>query len=304
VTVESVFTVTPESGTILTDFLLDAGASTTTSDSLEFRWDLEGDGSWDTGWLTSTTLTHRYYDQPGEGIDTIEVRLEVRSGAAGDTSEAEIVLDLRHGLLLKTLSIPVSHPSALGSDHTHLWLADWGAPGTGRLYKISPASGDTLYSLPSPDIWPCGVAWDGSNLCVTGYLALRRVDAQTGEVSSDFTVVYSEHPGGLAWDGECFYHGSAGEGDGADGLIHKYSAEGTHLVSFEAPHGNRDMEGLAFDGQELWVTVRHEDTLYVVDRQDGDILKRLYVSGQSGDLAFLDGYVWVQKGMELGQVVP
>ena len=54
VTVEAAFSVTPDHGTRLTDFEFDAGSSQPAGQGLEFRWDWEADGTWDTDWSTST----------------------------------------------------------------------------------------------------------------------------------------------------------------------------------------------------------------------------------------------------------
>jgi hypothetical protein len=304
-TVQSAFDVTPAAGTVITDFVFDASASSTSRDSLEFRWDWENDGAWDTDWVASAVVTHRYSSHGGSQIDTIEVLLEARSGATTDSATGEVIIDARHGLVLETLPVHVSNPSALGSDDAYLWLADWGVPGTRRLYKVDPASGDTLYSILSPDEWPCGVVWDGACICVTGNRALRKLAPVTGDLLGDFSVVYSEDPGGLAWDGEIFYHGSAGDESGADGRIHRYSADGEHLSSFVPPHGSIEIEGLAFDGKDLWVTLASDDTLYVLDPDSGNVLRAVHVSGQSGDVAVLGDLVWTHLGDEaLARVVP
>lgn len=304
-TVQSTFGVTPAAGTVITDFVFDASASSTSGDSLEFRWDWQNDGAWDTDWSDAAVAAHRYSSHGGSQIDTIEVLLEARSGATTDSTIGEVIIDARHGLVLETFPVHVSNPSALGSDDTYLWLADWGVPGTRRIYKVDPASGDTLYSILSPDEWPCGVAWDGACVCVSGNMALRKLNPVTGDLLGDFSVVYSEDPGGLAWDGEIFYHGSAGDESGADGHIHKYSAEGEHLSSFVPPHGSIEMEGLGFDGKDLWVTLGSNDTLYVLDCDNGNVLRTVHVSGQSGDVTVLDDFVWTHLGDDtLGRVVP
>jgi hypothetical protein len=305
VTVDASFTVNPIAGTVITDFEFDASASSTSGDVLEFRWDWENDDTWDTGWSGLANVTHRYSFYDGTGIDTMEVRLEARSDSRSDTTVAEVVIDARHGFVLESFPTEAPSPSAMGDDGSALWLADWGAPGTGRLYKVNPSSGDTLYSIRSPDIWPCGVAWDGIHLCVTGYLKLRKIDPITGDVMDEFDVIYSKAAGGLAWDGESFYHGSRGDVEGADGRIHKYSSDGTHLTAFDAPHGDIHMNGLAFDGANLWVAVADDDSLYVLDPSTGDRLRAVHVTGQTGDVTVMGDHVWTLVGSTtLGRVVP
>lgn len=304
VTVEAEFTVSPAAGTVITEFGFDAGTSTTNGESLEFRWDWDNDGVWDTPWSSSAAITHRYSLYEGSGLDTVGVTLEAKSGSATDTTFGEVVVDARHGLVLETVVTEAPGSSAMGSDGTHLWLADWGAPGTGRIYKVDPTSGDTLYSIPSPDLWPCGVTWDGSHLWISGAERVREVDPITGEVLDDFTVIYSRYAAGLAWDGQIFYHGSGGETGGADGRIHKYSPDGTHLGAFDSPNGDPSLGGLAFDGAHLWVAMRYDDSLYVVQPDDGTVLRAVYVQGRAGDVTVLGDYVWTRSGGPPARVVP
>jgi hypothetical protein len=81
ITVQASLDINPTSGTVITEFVFDATASTTSGDTLEFRWDWENDGTWDSGWSGLATGTHRYTFYDGTEIDTLEVRLEVRSGS-------------------------------------------------------------------------------------------------------------------------------------------------------------------------------------------------------------------------------
>lgn len=302
--VEAQFDVTPAAGTVITLFTFDAGSSTTTGETIEFRWDWESDGTWDTGWSGTAVATHRYSLYGGTGIDTLEVSLETRSGSVTDTTFREIVIDARHGHILETLVPEAPGMISFGNDGTHLWLADWGAPGTGRIYKVDPTTGDSLYSLPSPDHWPCGVTWDGAGLWVSGYLEVRKIDPVTGDILDSFSVIYSKRAGGLAWDGQAFYHSSSGNINGADGRIHKYAADGTDLGAFDSPHGDPNLRGLAFDGANLWVTVVNSDSLYVLDSDDGTILRAVYVQSLSGDVTVLGDYVWCRAGGPLAKIVP
>jgi hypothetical protein len=249
-------------------------------------------------------MEHRYSLYGGTGIAAVTVRMEARSGAVADTTEQQIEIDARHGWVVETVTTEAPGRSALGSDGTHLWLADWGAPGTGRIYKVDPSSGDTLYSIPSPDKWPGGVAWDGVNLWIAGYITVRKVDPATGDVLDEFSVIYSPQPGGLAWDGQGVYYGSSGTSGGADGRIHKYAVDGTHITAFDSPHDDPELAGLAFDGAHLWVGMRYDDSLYVLDPEDGTVLRSLYVSSRSGDVTILGGYVWTGSGGPLARIVP
>jgi uncharacterized repeat protein (TIGR01451 family) len=62
-------------GTVGDSILLDARFSTDPDiqDTLQYRWDINNDGKWDTDWLT--TVTHEFvFDRPYRGMITVEVR--------------------------------------------------------------------------------------------------------------------------------------------------------------------------------------------------------------------------------------
>ncbi len=72
------FELTPESGTVASEFQVDASGSSdaeTPFDALEFRWDWTNDGIWDTDYSTSQTETHQYAE-PGAYTIILEVKDE------------------------------------------------------------------------------------------------------------------------------------------------------------------------------------------------------------------------------------
>jgi len=73
------FTVTPASGNPSTTFTFNATLSwewSTNSTPMQFRWDFNGDGLWDTNWSTDMYIDHSY-TQGGE----YNVTMEVKDGA-------------------------------------------------------------------------------------------------------------------------------------------------------------------------------------------------------------------------------
>jgi hypothetical protein len=308
-TVSATFTVTPTAGTVITDFAFDASASAASSGELLFRWDWEGDGTWDTDWASEATATRRFTSLTDGLVHMVDVVLQVKSGSTIEADTAEITIDTRHGQVLASFPLYMTQATAVTADETHLWVADWGAPGSGRIYKYQ-TNGDTLYSIPAPDIWPNGLAWDGIYLCATGHLNLYKLDPTNGDVLDLFPVIYSngQWGGGLAWDGTVFYfssiHHPAMVGDD---LIHKYAADGTEMGTMEVPLPGKQPLGLAIDGLHLWSTVSGEETLYVRSAATGAVQRKVYVSGLEGEIAILNGYVWaiidVGPG-SLGQIVP
>jgi PKD repeat protein len=74
------FTTAPEAPSTTADVVFDASSSTDAEDSLwnlQFRWDIDNDGVWDTPFLPSPTLSHRY-----ETGGTKTVRMQVRDSLA------------------------------------------------------------------------------------------------------------------------------------------------------------------------------------------------------------------------------
>ena len=71
------FILTPASGDVTTIFVVDANNSSDSLDSseeLEIRWDWQGDGVWDTPWITEKVAQHQYSEAA-----TYTIRLEVRN---------------------------------------------------------------------------------------------------------------------------------------------------------------------------------------------------------------------------------
>lgn len=100
----ALFNVTPDSGDINTIFFFDGSHSSDNEDpdsSLQFRWDWEDDGQWDTEYLKQDTISHRY-SQSGN----YSVRLEVMdSGGLTDTvSKSLIVSEKKDSIIISFLT--------------------------------------------------------------------------------------------------------------------------------------------------------------------------------------------------------
>jgi hypothetical protein len=310
VNVTAVFSTSPAAGTVITDFSFDASASTTSGGTLEYRWDWENDGTWDTGWSTTPMASHRYTDATGGMVNTIEVSLLARVGSKSATAASEIFVDARHGTVVTLLPLNgrILNPSTLTADNDYLWVADWGSPGTGRIYKIDPATGDTLGSIPAPDNRPAGLARRGDYLWVFGS-DLYEVNPSSGAVLTQFDAAYSAQSGGLAWDGEAFYVGSDMnyEETEGDGLIHKYSAGGAELATFACPRASKHPAGLAFDGLDLLATIEGRDSVYFLDPVDGSVERALDMPASGCDVAVHKSHIWtiISVGnLALARIVP
>jgi 1-phosphatidylinositol phosphodiesterase len=84
-----------------------ASQSTDFSDVLQFRWDFDGDGIWDTDYSYSPMVTHTYADDPAP-----VTWLEVFDGASRSIEKVSV------SVLNVVPSVEVPGPIALGSDRT------------------------------------------------------------------------------------------------------------------------------------------------------------------------------------------
>ena len=106
------FTVTPSRGNRTTLFVVDASASSSgnaSDPSLEYRWDWEGDGTWDTPWSVNQTAEHSY-GSPGNFTLVLQVRTP--TGLAGVMGRVVTVDDLA----------PVTTASLAGTSGTNDWF--------------------------------------------------------------------------------------------------------------------------------------------------------------------------------------
>ncbi len=283
---EADVTVAPTSGTVLTDFVFDAGGSSGKGRALEYRWDWENDGVWDTDWSTESTATRRF----ALG-DTIEVALAVREGSEMDSTTVDITLDTRHGHVLHHAVLPDGfHTYGLTHDGSHLWFTGW----LSNIYKADPGTGAIVDSIDGLTNWTGGITWDGTSLWVKDGGSMIERDPVTGATVSSWPVVYSGQHGGAAWDGTELYVGSDYTGSNGDGLIHKYTTDGTETGTIPSPRGSLRPRALSYDGEHLWVIINSSaDTLYVVDPDDGEVQRTVGVSMSGQVVTIEDGYAWV-----------
>lgn len=302
-TVEADLTVTPDQGTVLTEFEFDAGGSTVSGRALSFRWDWNGDGTWDTAWSSEPTATRRFA-QGG----TITVRVQVTDGSDTDTHEVSVAVDGRHGHMDDLFDVPVTaSPHGITDDGDHIWITNW----IDATYKLDAITGDSLGTLPRNSAWTGGAAWNGEYLCTTGWAGGSRIFKQnptTGDFVGSIPVIYSADMSGLDWDPEAgvFYYGSSVGTLGGDGHIHRYSTDGIHLSSFPSPRGSQQPRAVAFDGVNVWVAISQTDSLFVVDPDDGDVLRVVPAPGRIRGIHVMDDHVIVilENPFRLARMVP
>lgn len=88
------FTVSPNSGNLQTVFVFDASGSADVEDATEdllIHWDFNGDGVWDTDWITDKKYNIQYLD-----ISTYITKLEVKD-TQGATAQASQSVDVSGG---------------------------------------------------------------------------------------------------------------------------------------------------------------------------------------------------------------
>lgn len=246
---------------------------------------------WDTDWASDAVVTHRFTDG-----DTITVTVQAEEGGYRGTASTEIVVDSRHGYVLEELETN-QRATVMGYHDGSFWTADWSSPC--QIFRIDPATGDTLYSIPAPSLWPVGICSDGADLYVSDFTYNRgveicKVDPADGTMLSHFPVVYTSFPSGLAWDGEYFYHPSWYTPDhDADGLIHKYTADGTEIGTFPCPRGSVVPDAIGYDRRDLWVALNDVDTLYVVNKEDGEVLRTVALPHGIRDIEVIGDHLWL-----------
>jgi uncharacterized protein (TIGR02145 family) len=171
---KTAFTVTPLAGTVRTEFVFDAGATRDDEDSLntiQFRWDWEGDGIFDTPYSSQTTATHMYssaslYRPTVEAIDPEGLKASANKSVTVSINNTRLVPQFTWTPEKPTTSDTVLldasssfDPDNPGNTFTYRWkftkAGDWETP-----YLTDPVfphefltEGDNLVVLEIRDQW-------------------------------------------------------------------------------------------------------------------------------------------------------
>ncbi|MBC8366517.1 hypothetical protein H8E52_03830 [bacterium] len=295
VVVDAVLTVSPSTGTILTDFVFDASETSTTSRALEFRWDWNNDGVWDTGWSGSAVATRRFENA------SVTVKVEARSGDISDTALEPITLFLNHGEQVGEIRVLNNIlPLDITWDGSQFWVLGSIGSASTTINRIN-LGGEITTSYPALLSHSNGITWDGDHLWVTNnYVGsgteqtlLFEVDPATGLNLNSYEVAYSPQPSGLVYRDGVFFHGGGTGNVEGDNLIHKYDAEANELLQFATPPGTESPRNLAFDGVDLWLVAYGSDSIFVVDAATGTVKRSFEIEGHLRAPFIVNGFLWL-----------
>jgi hypothetical protein len=140
-------------------------------------------------------------------------------------------------------------------DGTYLWEADsYG----GGIYKLRTSDCSVVSEIPSPDESLRGdLAWDGTHLWTAGAPSekIYRIQPSDGAVVAAFDPPGGTVSVGLAYFGESLWVSQEGQ------LLQIHPTEWRVMASFA--HSIPKPDGLAWDGQHLWIASFSEAMIYV-----------------------------------------
>lgn len=161
---------------------------------------------------------------------------------------------------------PGPQPDGLAWDGAYLWIT---SDVNQRIYKVNPANGSVITSIPSPGSMPTGLAWDGTYLwCGDGDSHLiYKLNPSNGNVISSFPAPGSVSNEGLAWDGTYIWNTNWN-----DNIIWKLNPNNGQIISqFSAP-GNGST-GLTWENGYLWNSDQNTDRIYRINPANGQVVR-------------------------------
>jgi streptogramin lyase len=204
---------------------------------------------------------------PGENpADLAWVDGELYSVIFSPTEQRGIYrLDPETGDVLGMVPYAGTMPQGLAYDGYNLWQVCLSGD---CVYKMDPITGEVRYVFDAPggdNGQPIGLGWNGASL----WLNDSRDPEKIWKLDSLGTVLDQipapgDSPYGMAWaDGFIWVSDNS-----VGGLAYIYKLEpesGEILDSFPCPDGGGSPNGIAHDGEHLWIAVNTTDTIYQVD---------------------------------------
>lgn len=157
-------------------------------------------------------------------------------------------------------------------------------------------------SFASPDVYPNGLAWDGTNLWLNGggNDGFYELDPTTGATLSSF---FPSEPGGdnamgCAFDGTNLW-GSYLENTGVPADVYEYTTAGVYQSDFTGPANFGT--GLTWDGTYLWYASNTTNTIYQLDTSGGVISSFTFPGSSPRGLGYdlANDVIWCGAGTSL-----
>ncbi len=195
-----------------------------------------------------------------------------------------------------TASLAFDSQPALAATADALWVIADGPDGTGIAFRLDPASAKvtTQIALDAP---PGFATIDADSLWVAhaGTTTVSRVDLAQGRVA-DVVDVGGEPRDGVAAGG-AMWVGVNGPGIERAGSVVRIDPD-TAEVTATIPTG-RDIDAIAANGDEVWVTNRRDGTVSIIDARTAELVITTPMGGYPGGLAAGHGSMWVTPHRDL-----
>jgi PKD repeat protein len=188
---------------------------------------------------------------------------------------------------------------------------DKGATASAR-QTVTVSAGEMVLAVidaPGSDPDVAGLAWDGQYLWVADFTTeqLSQLDPHTGSVLKTLKTPRAyESPVALTWGGGALWVATLGEQQ--DKLYQIDPSTGQVLRSLPVPaevSAAGTVDGLAWDGQYLWLADSTEQKLYQIAPESGAVLKQFVLNFAPLGLAWDGQAFWVsQDGPRLWRFSP
>lgn len=140
----------------------------------------------------------------------------------------------------------------------------------------------------TPGRGPAGLAWDGRFLWHTDYGASKiyRIDPATG--GHDIELVCPGNLSGLTWDGRSLWQ-SLHDG----GTLRRINPETNDFDQTIMVWEHGWLAGVAWDGTHLWANSQRNEKIFLLDRDEGEVMRTIPAPVAGGDLDFYNGSLWM-----------
>lgn len=148
---------------------------------------------------------------------------------------------------------------------------------------------NVVSSFAGPDIYPNGLAWDGTYLWLNGggNDAFYMIDPSDGTVLDQFTPSEpSSNANGATFDGTHLWGSYWDDQD-----IYSYETDGDYAGSFSVTFDWAS--GLAWDGTNMWLACSVDDTIYEYETDGTELGSFSSPDSDPNDLAFAGTHLWI-----------